>query len=236
MLSATEFWDFLCSSYNFFPLKIQSQCDGCVTYFGVTHELSCSTDGLIIMRRNGIHDKLLYLSWRTLTPASVGPVPLIYQYHPRSEQEILQGSDKEKEIWGDVMIWGLWASPMSNLTTLLRIHTNIYQLQHSWPSGKLSRRTRTVSTVTTNRNNFRYFSFSTCDAREGRPVCTSTIELSHDIKKGRTPFASIGWITSHITIAVTRSYSRIIHRSQIPIPLWEREPDWDTESGIGLEG
>ena len=48
VLSATEFWYFLCTHYNVSPLILQIHCIGCVTAFRVTHTLICSTGGLVI--------------------------------------------------------------------------------------------------------------------------------------------------------------------------------------------
>ena len=48
LLSAMEFWDFLCARYNVSPLNLRSQYDGCST----THSLSCSTGRLVIARHN----------------------------------------------------------------------------------------------------------------------------------------------------------------------------------------
>ena len=45
-----------------------------------------------------------------------------------------------------------------------------------------------------------------------------------------------GWVKRNITMAVARSYSLMIRGAHIPSPLWEREPDWDQESGIWLAG
>ena len=62
VLSATEFWDFLCASYNVSPLNLQSHCKVCGTAFGVMHTLSCSTGSLVISRHNKIRDEILYIS------------------------------------------------------------------------------------------------------------------------------------------------------------------------------
>ena len=45
-----------------------------------------------------------------------------------------------------------------------------------------------------------------------------------------------GWVNRRIAIALERSYSRMIHKAQLPNPLREGEPGLDTESGIGLAG
>ena len=107
VFSATEFWDFLCKRYNVSPLILQSHYDGCVTVFGVAYALRCNTDSLVIVRHKEIRDKILYLSQHAFTSASVCAKPLIHQGCTRSEQEIRQGSDKDKEMRGDVMIRGL---------------------------------------------------------------------------------------------------------------------------------
>ena len=74
----------------------------------MTHTLSYSIGGVVIARHNEIRDELLYLYRRACTSATVRAEPLIHQGHTRSEQEIRQGRDKDKETWGDVMIRGLW--------------------------------------------------------------------------------------------------------------------------------
>ena len=93
LLSAIEFRDFLCARYNVSPLNLQIHCDGCGTAFRLTHTLSCSTGGLVIMRHNKIIDEIIYLSQHESTSASVRAKPLIHQGRTRSEQEIHQGSD-----------------------------------------------------------------------------------------------------------------------------------------------
>ena len=75
LLSATKFWVFLCAHYNVSILNPQRHCDGCGTASGVTHTLSCSTGGLIIVRHNAICDELLYISQRAFTSAFVRPNP-----------------------------------------------------------------------------------------------------------------------------------------------------------------
>ena len=71
VLSATEFRDFLCACYNVSPVNLQSHCDRCVTAFGVTHALSCSIGGLVIVHHKIIRDKLLYLYQHAFTSVSV---------------------------------------------------------------------------------------------------------------------------------------------------------------------
>ena len=105
---ATEFWDLLCARYTVSSLKIHSHCNGCGTAFGVTHALILSTDSLVIARHKKICDRLLYLYQQAFTPVSVHTEPLIHQGRIRSEKEISQGSDKDKEIRGYVMIQDLW--------------------------------------------------------------------------------------------------------------------------------
>ena len=55
---------------------------------------------IVIAHHNEIRDKILYLSQCTFTSAYVRAEPLIHQGRTISEQEIRQGSDKDKETWG----------------------------------------------------------------------------------------------------------------------------------------
>ena len=66
----------------------------------MTHTLSCSIGGLVIARHNKIHDKILHLSRHAFTSAFVRTEPLIHQGRTIFEQEIRQGSDKDKETRG----------------------------------------------------------------------------------------------------------------------------------------
>ena len=43
-----------------------------------------------------------------------------------------------------------------------------------------------------------------------------------------------GWVNGRLEIAVTRSYSQMLRRAQVPIPLRTRYPDWESYSGLGL--
>ena len=103
-----EFWDFLCARYNVTPLDLQSHCDGCGTAFKVTRELICSKGVLVIPSHNKVSGKLFFLSRRAFTPSPVFVKPLIHQGRKRSDKEIRQGSDKDKEMRGYMMIRGLW--------------------------------------------------------------------------------------------------------------------------------
>ena len=87
---------------------------------------------------------------------------------------------------------------------LMRIHTSMNQWQRSWPGGKLSKRTSTVSTVMTNGYAFCRFFLSGWNAREVSPGCTLTIESIHGSEKGQTPFAST-WVGK-------RSYCNRVHK------------------------
>ena len=65
---------------------------------------SCCIGGLVIARHNKIRDELLYLSRRAFTSAYVHAKHLIHQVRTRSDQEIRQGSDKDKETQGGVVV------------------------------------------------------------------------------------------------------------------------------------
>ena len=74
----------------------------------MTYALSCRIGGLAITRHNRIRDKILYLSRRAFTSAYICAKPLIHQGRTRSEKEIRQGSYKDKEKRGGVMVQVLW--------------------------------------------------------------------------------------------------------------------------------
>ena len=76
--------------------------------FIVVYALSSSIGGLVIACHNKICDELFYLSRHAFTSEYVCTKPLIHQGHTRSEQEICQGSDEDKEMGGNVMVQGLW--------------------------------------------------------------------------------------------------------------------------------
>ena len=101
---ATEFRDFLCTRYNSTPLNLQINYDRCGTTFGANHTLSCSKCSLVIARQNEAHDEILYIARQAFTPASVRVKPLIHQGRTRSESDIIQGSEKDKETRGCMMV------------------------------------------------------------------------------------------------------------------------------------
>ena len=72
------------------------------------HILSCSIGVLVIASHNEICDELLYLYHLTFTSAYVRAKHLIHQGCTRSKKEIRQGSYKDKETQGNLMIQVLW--------------------------------------------------------------------------------------------------------------------------------
>ena len=72
----------------------------------------------------------------------------------------------------------------------------------------------------------------------GREALVSLPQLSQIMaKKRKDPLLQVrGWVNIRITIAVVRSYSRMIRGARLPSPLQEQDPGWDTESVIGLAG
>ena len=66
------------------------------------------------------------------------------------------------------------------------------QRQCSWPGGKQSKRTSTLSNVTTNGNVFAVCSLSGRNAREGSPGRNIAIDSINGREKARNPFASTG--------------------------------------------
>ena len=84
VLLTTELSYFVCARYNFTPFNLQSHCGGCDTAFKVRHTLICIKVGLVIARKNEVHEKLLYLDRRAFTSTSVWAKPLIRQGRARS--------------------------------------------------------------------------------------------------------------------------------------------------------
>ena len=74
----------------------------------MTHALSCNIGVLVIACHKNICDELLYISRSAFASASVRTKHLIHQGHTRFKREIRQGSDKQKDARGVVMIRGLW--------------------------------------------------------------------------------------------------------------------------------
>ena len=74
------------------------------------------------------------------------------------------------------------------------------------------------------------------DRMLGREALVILSKLSRlmAVKRAKPLSQLWGWVNVRIAIAVVRSYSRMIRGARLPSPLWEREPYWDPESGIGL--
>ena len=155
---------FLCARYNVSSVNLRSHCDGCGIAFGVTHTISCSIDGLFIACHNKIRGKLLYLSRHFFNSAYARSKLLIHQGHTRSEQEMCQGSDKDKETRWDVIVQFLWDIQVNTIIDVklgdadadTYNYNPMASLMTRW---KISRKTSMVSTVTTNRNFFRRLFF-----------------------------------------------------------------------------
>ena len=124
VLYTTEFRDFLCTRYNVSILNLRSHWDGCGTAFGVIHAIICITVSLVIVCHKKICDKIPYLSRQAFTPASIHVEPLIHQGCTKSEKNIYQGSDKDKTMWGDVMILGLWGRQVKAIIYVKLGHTD----------------------------------------------------------------------------------------------------------------
>ena len=87
------------------------------------------------------------------------------------------------------------------------------------------------------RKHFSPFVFSV-DGMLGREALVVLSQLSQFMAAKRAePLSQVrAWIKGRIAIAIARSYSQMIRGAQLSSPLWEREPDWDPESGIRLAG
>ena len=105
----------------------------------VMHVLSGSICGLVITRHNKIRDKLFYLYQRAFTSSYVRAEPLIHQFCTRSEQEICQGSDKDKETRGDVMIQVLWGSQVDAIIYVKLSEADAYAYKYEPITALLAR-------------------------------------------------------------------------------------------------
>ena len=169
----------------------------CSPTFKVTHAFSCSIGGLVVACHKKISNEQHYLSQRAFTSAYIRAKPLIHHSRTRSNLDILKGSYKHQDKWGAwwSKVYGIFKlapSFTSSLVMLTQICTSKSQWNHSWPGGKGSRNTSTVSTVTTNWNFFAVCSFIRHNSREGRPSHALSIESSYGIEKGITPFTNTG--------------------------------------------
>ena len=80
-----EFRDFLFTRYNvYLTIKLQSNCDGFVISFNVSHTLICRKGVIFVACHNKVCDKLLYLSRRAFKSESVRAEPLINKGRTRS--------------------------------------------------------------------------------------------------------------------------------------------------------
>ena len=196
ILSATEFRDFLCEHYNVSPLNLQSHCDGCGTAFEVTHTLICRIGGLVIVRHNKICDELLYLSQCTFTSEYERSKPLIHQGRTRSKQEICQGSDKDKETQGDVMIQGLWYCKVDTIIDIKLWDADVDMYKYEPMTALLARWEKNKKYKHGNHCHNQWISavcyLSGRNAREGISSHSLSIQSIHVIEKGRTPFESTG--------------------------------------------
>ena len=68
VLTATEFRNFKCDSYNVNPPNPQNKCDGYLRNVLVHHTLICSNGGLVIACHNGIHDNIIYINRQAFYP------------------------------------------------------------------------------------------------------------------------------------------------------------------------
>ena len=94
---------------------------GCGAYFFVRHSLSCIKVGLV-------HEKLLYLAWKSFPSSAVQGEPILHHGRSRSEREIIQGS-VNVETRGDVLIrylWGIYTNAIINVK-LRNAHTDTHR-------------------------------------------------------------------------------------------------------------
>ena len=234
-------WDSLCARYNVTPLHLHNHCNGCGTAFVVMHTLICNRGSLVITHHKKICEILLCLSHWAFTPESVRAKPLIHQGWTRSDKEIRQGSEKDKEMPVDVIILGLWGWQVKS---------------HHWHQP-WQRWCRFLQVITRGRapglvgnykkddhgkhcydqwKHFHSFFFSWWNSRERSPGHTPAIELNHYKEKDWPFFHVRVWINFQMKISLVISYSRMICGSRLPSPLRDRESYWDPKSGNWLVG
>ena len=85
------------------------------------------------------------------------------------------------------------------------------------------------------RIHFSLFSLSV-DGMLGKEALVVLTNLSQLVaEKLEEPISHLrGWFNGRISIAVVRLYSLMIRGACLPVPLRDREPDWDSVSGLGL--
>ena len=87
---------------------LQRNSNVCGVTFNGSHAISWFKGVLFIESHNKVREKLLHLARQALSSAWVRADPLTHKGRTRSDRDIRQGSDKDKETRGDVMIQGLW--------------------------------------------------------------------------------------------------------------------------------
>ena len=93
-----------------------------------------------------------------------------------------------------------------------------------------------VITATSNGNVFLHSFFLSIYGMLGREALVVLANLSRLMaaKIDEPIFHMQGWISGRIAITVARSYSFIICGDILPSSLWDQEPYWDPEFGLGL--
>ena len=153
------------------------------------------------------------------------PKPLIHQGRTRSELEIRQGSYKQKDTRGDVMIRGLWDRQFNAIIDVKLVDADadtykydpITSLLNMWENIKKDKHGNHCHNQ---RKYFLLFVLSV-DGMLGREALSVLFQLSQVISEKREEplFQVRGWVNVRIGIAVVRSYSRMNRGSQVPSPL-----------------
>ena len=221
------------------PPNLQSKYNGCVTFFDVSHALSCCKVGLVISCHNKVCDKLLYLARWAFASAAVCHKLLIRQVCNISESKIRQGSDK-LETWCGVIIWGLWDQQANSIIGVKLGNPDADSYRFGPMKALLARRENIKNYKHSKHWHDQQKRFSPfviyVDGILDRKALVVLANLSQLVAaKMDKPISHVqGWMNGWIAIAVARSYFWIIHRDRLPSLLWEQETDWDLASGIGL--
>ena len=153
-----------------------------------------------------------------------------------------QGSEKDKETRGESMVLFLWDRQADAIIDVKLGDADVNTYKYK-PIESLLARWENIKKEKHGKNchdQRKYFSPFVLSvegvlAREALDVLSQSSRVMAE--KREEPLLQVqGWVNGRITIAVVRSYSRMIRGSWLPSPLREREMDWDTESGIGMSG
>ena len=185
------------------------------------HLAAAQADLLLHVKKNT--QRFFYLAQRAFIPASVGAEPLIRQGRIRSEKEIRQESDKDKETWGNMLSQGLWDRQVESIIDVKIGNADADSYKYE-PKAALLDWWETFNTDKHSKHcNYqqKYFPpfFLSSNGMLRIKYLVVLVQLCRTMSEKRNKILSHvrGWINVQIEIA--RSYSSMINRDQLPSPL-----------------